>query len=228
MVDLTHGFAEGMPAFDSPWYPRFAIERAMSPETDPAGAGRTFSALHIFPHNATHVDAPRHFFATGAEVEALGLEPFIGPAVVADLCHVTLGGPIDVADLRQALADRLRPGDRVMLRTDHLDRFWGRPDFWHTSPHLTGAAAEWLVQQGVRLVGVDFNPEVTPTRDFPVHRTLLGAGVPILEYIRNLGALRTARGLLLALPTRVAGVEAVPVRALMVEGGDALALELPE
>jgi arylformamidase len=227
LVDLTHGFTEGMPSFDAPWYPRCKVERTMTPQTDPAGAGRTFSHLHLFPHNATHVDAPRHFFPNGAEVEDLGLDPFIGPAVVADLTAVPLRGAIDAGDLQQALADRLRRGDRVLLRTDHLDRHWGRPDFWHTSPYLTGGAATWLVEQGVRLVGVDFNPEITPTREFPVHRTLLGAGIPLLEYICNLRQVRGDRCYLLALPTRVVGVEATPVRTLVIEGVDSLDLQMP-
>lgn len=228
VVDITHGFAEGMPSFDSPWYPAFAIERVMTPENDPVQAGRTFSHLHLFAHNGTHVDAPCHFFAGAATSADLGLLPFIGPAVVADLTHVPLRSSIEAADLQAALGDRLCRGDRVLLRTDHLDDHWGEPDFWHASPHLTAAAAAWLVEQGVRLVGVDFNPEVTPTRDFPVHRTLLGAGIPILEYIRNLGAVQATRGWLCALPTKVAGVEAVPVRALLVEGVDDLDLALSD
>lgn len=211
-IDLTHGFAEGMPGFASDWYPSFRIEQTMTPATDPAGAGRTFSYLHLFPHNATHVDAPSHFFAGAAGVAELGLGPFIGPAVVADLSEVAPGEAIDQGRLAQALAERYQPGDRILIRTDHLDRHWGRPDFWHHSPYLTAEAAAYLVELGTPLVAVDFNPEVVPTEAFPVHRTLLGNGIPILEYVRNLGAL-PARCQLFAPPLLIEGVEAAPCRA---------------
>jgi hypothetical protein len=62
LIDLTHGFYDGMPSYPADWFPKFASERTMTPETDPYGTKRTFSYLHVFPHNGTHMEYRLHFF----------------------------------------------------------------------------------------------------------------------------------------------------------------------
>jgi arylformamidase len=75
------------------------------------------------------------------------------------------------------------------------------------------------VDRGARLVGLDCLTEVPGDKAFPVHRKLLGAGIPILEYIRNMGALTQQQVWLCALPVLVHGAEAAPVRAIALEEG---------
>lgn len=220
VVDLSHGFSAGMPAYGASWYPEFEVRPLMTPETDPAGQGRTFSQFVMNPHNATHVDAPSHFFPGAPGVSDLDPALFIGPALVADLSHKGRREPITGADLKAAAGGRLRAGERLLIRTDYLDRHWGEPDFWQSPPHLAASAADWCVVQGVRLVGLDCLTEEPGDRAFPVHRRLLGAGIPILEYIRNLAALRTRRVWLYAVPVLVHGAEAAPARVVALEGGE--------
>lgn len=62
MIDISQGWYQGMPSYDAAWYPKFDIRKAMTPRTDPAGGGRTFSDLRIFPHNGTHVESGYHFY----------------------------------------------------------------------------------------------------------------------------------------------------------------------
>jgi arylformamidase len=192
----------------------------MTPETDPVRHGRTFSQFLMNPHNATHVDAPSHFFPGAAGVNELDPDVFVGPAVVADLTHKRDLEPITGDDLEAAVGDLVTPGARLLIRTDYLDRRWGEPDFWQKPPYLAASAADWCVSRGVRLVGLDCLTEEPGDRDFPVHRRLLGAGIPILEYIRNLGALSGRSVWLCAQPVLVEGAEGAPVRALALEGGD--------
>ncbi|MDB4895493.1 MAG: hypothetical protein JWN15_1755 [Firmicutes bacterium] len=219
IVDLSLGFSPGMPAYGASWYPSFELRPIMTPETDPVAQGRRFSQFLMNPHNATHVDAPSHFVPGAAAVNDLDPEVFIGPALVADLSHKGLREPISGADLEAAVGADISPGDRLLIRTDYLDRYWGDPDFWQNPPYLDASAADWCVAQGVRLVGLDCLTEEPGDRDFPVHRRLLTAGIPILEYIRNLGALKERRVWLYALPVLVEGAEGSPVRAVAVEGG---------
>ncbi|BDG60217.1 cyclase family protein [Caldinitratiruptor microaerophilus] len=219
IVDLTHGFRAGMPAYGAAWYARFDLRRILTPDTDPAGQGRTFSQFVMNPHNATHVDAPSHFFPGAPGVAELDPAIFLGPAVVADLTHKGLREPITAADLDAVMGGEDLRGLRLLVRTDYLDRHWGDPDFWQKPPYLDATAAAWCVERGVRLVGLDCLTEEPGDRAFPVHRSLLGAGIPILEYIRNLAALRSRRVWLSALPIVVHGAEAAPVRAVALEGG---------
>jgi arylformamidase len=220
IVDLSLGFSEGMPAFGASWYPSFAIRPIMTPETDPAGQGRTFSQFEMNPHNATHLDAPCHFVAGAAGVAELDPAVFLGPAVVADLSHKGLREPIAADDLERAVGQVMAPGLRLLIRTDYLDRHWGDPDFWQKPPYLVESAARWCVERGAALVGLDCLTEVPGDLAFPVHRTLLEAGIPILEYIRNLRSLTQQRVWLCALPVLVHGAEAAPVRAIALEGGE--------
>lgn len=220
IIDLSLGFSEGMPGYGASWYASFAIKPIMTPETDPKGHGRTFSQFQMNPHNATHLDAPCHFFPGAAGVADLDPTLFMGPAVVADLSHKGLREPITGEDLEAAVGERLRPGLRLLIRTDYLDKHWGDPDFWQKPPYLVESAADWCVERKVSLVGLDCLTEVPGDQAFPVHRRLLGAGIPILEYIRNLGSLSEPEVWLCALPVLIQGAEAAPVRAVALEGGE--------
>lgn len=219
MVDLSLGFREGMPAYGASWYPSFAIRPIMSPETDPVKQGRSFSQFLMNPHNATHLDAPSHFFAGAPTIDELEAERFAGPALVANLSHKGVREPITGDDLEAAVGDLMQPGLRLLIRTDYLDRHWGDADFWQKPPYLVQSAAEWCVDRGAVLVGLDCLTEEPGDRDFPVHRALLGAHIPILEYICNLGALTERQVWLFALPVLVHGAEAAPARAVAFEGG---------
>lgn len=218
LVDLSLGFSHGMPSYGSSWYPGMEIRPIMTPQTDPAGQGRRFSQFIMNPHNATHVDAPSHFVSDGPGVDGLDPDLFIGPALVLDLTHKGMWEPVGAADLAAAARGRMRPGLRLLLRTDYLDHHWGDPDFWQKPPYLDATAARWCVEQGARLVGLDFLTEEPGDRHFPVHRALLEAGIPILEYLCNLSALQSPEVWLIAQPVLVHGVEAAPVRALALDG----------
>jgi arylformamidase len=220
IVDLSLGFSEKMPAYGASWYPSFMIKAVMTPETDPKGHGRTFSQFLMNPHNATHLDAPSHFFAGTAGVADLDPDVLCGPALVADLSHKGLREPITGEDLEHAVGAEMHPGMRLLIRTDYLDHYWGDPDFWQKPPFLVESAARWCVDRGAALVGLDCLTEVPGDQEFPVHKTLLGAGIPILEYIRNLRALSEKKVWLFALPILVHGAEGSPVRAVALEGGE--------
>lgn len=220
IIDLSLGFTAGMPAYGASWYPSFELRPIMTPETDPVKQGRRFSQFLMNPHNATHLDAPSHFIPGGPGVCDLDPGLFVGPALVADLTHKGRLEPITGADLEAAVGAAIQPGERLLIRTDYLDRYWGEADFWQRPPYLEASAADWCVDRGVRLVGLDCLTEEPGDRHFPVHRRLLGAGIPILEYIRNLAALTQPRVWLCALPVLVTDAEAAPVRAVAVEGGE--------
>ncbi|MGE5589185.1 MAG: cyclase family protein [Bacillota bacterium] len=204
-----------MPSYGASWYPPFAVRRTMTPDTDPAGLERTFTQLEVFAHNGTHVDAPVHYIPGAATLDRIPLEVFVGPALIADLSGKGLRQPISGGDLEDSVGDRWRPGMRLLIRTDYHDRHFGDPDFWQKPPYLVESAARWMVERGVVLAGLDCLTEKPGDLQAPVHRTLLAAGIPILEYLRNLAAVPAGRPFqLAALPTRVDGVEAAPVRAV--------------
>ncbi len=218
IVDLSQGWSAGMPKFGAEWYPDFELSRVMTPSSDPAGVDRTFSKYTIFPHNATHVESSLHFFPGGDELDAVAMATFVGWACVADLSSKTDLDPVSGEDLADAVGDRWCRGDRLLIRTDHARRHLGNDDYWDTAPYLTPSAADWMIENGAALVGMDCLTERPGDPDFPIHRRLLRAEIPILENLANLHELSQDECVLVAAPIKIADVEAAPVRALALEG----------
>lgn len=218
MTDISQGWYTGMPSYDAPWYPRFDVRRAMTPATDPAHSGRTFSDLHLFPHNGSHVESGFHFFETGEKIDEVPLETFVGRVCIADLSHKGDLEPVTGEDLDEALAGIWQPGDRLLIRTDHPNRYLGRDDYWDNPPYLTLSAADWAVDHSAVLVGMDCITEHPDDRSGQVHRRLLAAGIPILENVQNLDQITGPVAQLMALPIKIEGIEAAPVRAVVFEG----------
>lgn len=174
-----------------------------------AGASVNVSTVAGSPHVGTHADAPLHVRDGGASSDALPLEAFHGPATLLDVSD------LDVAIDRHALQARLAGGapERILLRTGRgiaSDRF---PAAWAA---LTPDAARWLTAGGTRLVGVDApSVDERDSRTLAVHHALFDGGACVLENL-DLRAAPTGRHLLLALPQRLVGLDAAPVRAALI------------
>ena len=130
------------------------------------------------------------------------------PSLPADQWRDTAGQLIERARHAARLAAQV-PGDgtsRVLLKTGAADGA------------LTPEGAAWLVERGVRLVGADTLSIEPETRDYPVHRILLGAGVVIVEGL-DLSAAAAGRYQLLCLPLRISGGDGAPARAVLIPDG---------
>jgi arylformamidase len=173
--------------------------------------GVNLSELCLGSHTGTHVDAPNHFVKGGKGIDQLDLGRFIGPAWVADLRRVKAG--ITAADLEKARIPRT--SRRVLLRTRN-SRWWHparafRTDFVYLAPD----GADWLVERGARLVGIDYlSIEGYGVPGAPTHKRLLGAGIPILEGL-DLFNVRPGRWQMAAFPLRIKDGDAGLTRAVL-------------
>lgn len=216
-VDISQGWYDGMPSYEAAWYPQFSSHAVMTPATDPCGVGRTFTELKLFPHNGTHIESSYHFFPDGQKIDEVPAETFVGAAVIADLSYKQDRDPVTGDDLEKAVGEVWQEGLRLLIRTDHPERHLGDADYWDTAPFIAPSAADWIVERGAALVGMDCVTEKQGERSFPIHRRLLEAEIPILENIRNLHRITKREVHLVALPILVSGVEAAPARALVFE-----------
>ena len=174
------------------------------------GDAVTLSALRCTAHLGAHVDAPLHTTAGGAAIDALPLELFMGPCRVLRV-PPTPAGRIAPAAVEELLGGRPLPA-RLLLATGTFpdpDRW--RDDFATLDPSLGG----WLAERDVRLVGVD-TPSVDPaeSKDLPAHGALVAHGLTILEGL-CLSDVPDGVYELIALPLRLAGFDASPVRAVL-------------
>jgi arylformamidase len=171
-------------------------------------------------HVGTHVDAPRHFLKDGATVDRLALARLIGPATVAYLPD---------EEISAACLERLAlpaTTTRLLLRTRNSELLAvGATQFREDYAACTPEAAEWLVDRGVGLVGIDYL-SIGRFRDGEItHRILLGAGVVVLEGL-NLSAASPGEYLLICLPIRLRGAEGAPARAILVKANCGVARRL--
>jgi arylformamidase len=172
----------------------------------------TITRLDISAHTGTHLDAPAHFIRGGATVETLDLNTLIGPALVVDARgrgHLT-------AETLEALA--IPPGvQRLLLRTDN-SALWQRAEapFAENFVAIASSGAAWLVERGVRLVGIDYL-SVAPFDDaVPTHQILLSAGVIAVEGL-DLRAIEPGDYQLICLPIKIGGADGAPCRAVLVD-----------
>lgn len=218
IIDLTQGFYQGLKPYDANWYPKFKIEYMMRPEQDPNHTNRTFTQHHIFPHNATHIESSLHFDPEGMTLDQIPLDTFIGRAIVANLSHKGKCEPITADDLERSVGLEIKEGDILLIRTDYLDENWGDEEYWVNPPYLTLEAAQWMIAKQIKFVGFDCLTEKPGDKESPVHREILKAGIPIMEYIRNLRELSHKEVFLIALPVLVEGVESAATRVIAIEG----------
>jgi arylformamidase len=175
---------------------------------DPANV----SELRLGSHTGTHVDPPVHFLDGRPSIDELPLELFHGEAVVADLTAADAIGPTELERLRLPAGT-----ERLLCRTRNSGLWSRRPvEFPEDYVAVTTDGARWLVDRGVRLVGVDFlSVERDGPPDFPVHRTLLGNGTIIVEGL-DLSGVEPGRYLFVCLPLRIVGGDGAPARAALI------------
>ncbi len=187
-------------------------------QAPPAGRWYVVTQIAMSGHAGTHVEAPLHAVAGGAAVGDLPVEHFFGEAVVLDLSDVPWSRPVARARFQEAAAHAggVRPGDIALIRFD-----WDRHNAAHGGypAYPEPAALQWLLEQGIKLMGID-SPglEVPGSRELVNHHLLFDRGIPLIESLVNLDQLQASRVYLFAQPLPALGTDAVPLRVLAFEG----------
>jgi len=193
-----------------PGDPVLVLEQIQSMDKGaPANVTRMNSSVHI----GTHVDAPHHFLNDGRTVEKLPLDVLTGPCYVMQLPDGIEAITAEVLERTEVTSDM----KRILFgtRNSHL---WARGEtkFQADFVAITEDGAEWLVEHGVQLVGVDYLSVAPYTDPLSTHLLLLKAGVIIVE---GLNLSNVMRGFydLYCLPLKIAGCEGAPARAILVD-----------
>jgi len=175
----------------------------------PVNVGQVTMSLHT----GAHTDAPYHFDDAGTPIADVDLAKYLGPCVVvyARPGAAAHGGLLP-SDLPADAAPLLQHAPRLLVRM-----YDARPTaFDEHLPHLTSELADWLAERGVVLVGVDSDSmDAFDSKDLAAHHRLARHGIAILEGI-DLSAVAPGVYDLVALPLRLVGADASPVRAVLV------------
>lgn len=202
LIDISPCLDSRSPVFpgDTP----FSTERVMSINHDcPVNVSRIAMSVHV----GAHADAPLHYTPDGQSIDAVSLEPYIGPCQVIDCCGANSISAAMLADrLEEPVAARLLFKTSDSPPGDNWD-----PDF----AAVNADAIDWLAARGVMLIGVD-TPSLDPadSKTMDAHMAVARADMRILENLK-LNHVAPGRYELIAPPLKLKGLDAAPVRAVL-------------
>ncbi|HMG00245.1 MAG TPA: cyclase family protein [Gemmatimonadaceae bacterium] len=174
------------------------------------GAGANVSSIRFGSHTGTHADAARHFFDDGQTVDKIPLERLIGPALLLSFADDVRS--VGAAELR---AHDIRGQTRILLRTRN-SAFLSQNEFVKDYTYLAPDGAQYLVDQGVELVGIDYlSIEQFHSGHHLTHRTLLERSVVIVEGL-DLSVPPPGKYQFICLPLRIEGCDGAPARAVLI------------
>ena len=212
LVDLSHTIADGLVTYKGLPAPVVCdyLSREDSRKLYEPGTEFQIAKIEMVANTGTYIDVPFHRYGDGDDLSEVELSR------VAELPGMVIRAPysrrlaVSAADLREC---DMR-GRAVLIHTG-WDEHWNTPAYYSGHPFLTADAAEFLRDSGARLVGIDsHNIDDTAGRSRPVHTTLLGAGILIVEHLCGLRLLPDEGFVFSAVPPKFKGVGTFPVRAM--------------
>ena len=205
--DVSLIISNDMPTW--PGDPSISLKRVSDMDK---GDAATVSRLEFGVHTGTHVDAPVHFIQGGSGVDTLSLDTLIG------MCEVRRAAN-DVKVINAEVLDSLHipfGTIRLLIRTSNSG-IWARGEnkFQEDFVAIDRSGAEWIVQHGIKLVGVDYLSVGPFKNGIPTHNVLLGAGVIPIEGL-NLSQIEPGEYLLYCLPLKLKDADGAPARVILI------------
>jgi kynurenine formamidase len=213
LIDLSHVIEHGMTTYPGLPAPIICdyLSRDASRGKYAAGVEFQIGKLEMVANTGTYIDSPFHRYADGKDLSALALEYLAGLDAV--VVRIPASAPRAIG---QAAFARLDVRGRAVLVHTGWDRHWRTEAYGRANPFLTADACERLRDGGVRLVGIDsVNIDDVEDSARPAHSILLGAGIPVVEHLCNLGAVPEGPIRFYAVPPKVVGFGSFPVRAFI-------------
>jgi arylformamidase len=211
-VDLSHTVEHGLLTYKGLPTPVISDYRSRAASREHYAVGTEFQIgkIEMVGNTGTYIDAPFHRFPDGKDLSELPLESLAalpGVRVTADAQSVIDVDSFQGKDLR---------GKAVLVHTG-WSRHWLTNHYFDGCPFLTQRAAEFLVKSGAILVGIDsLNIDDVNDKTRPVHTSLLGANIPIVEHLTNLDAIPDEGFRFFAVPVKVKSFGNFPVRAFAI------------
>ena len=210
MVDLTQVIQPTAPDAQRKFVVRIHDALQEIPgKVRPEGEWYVMSDVDLMGHVGTHIEAPFHCLKKGADLSQIPLDRLVGDAVILNLVTAKAEGGVTLRQVQDAakVAGGLRKGDIVFCRMG-------------PTPYFSTAPLKWLVEQGMKLMGVDSGGvELADdkTQANVNHLVLFRAGIPVIENLANLDRVSRPRVKVYALAIPVHGLDAFPLRVIAVE-----------
>ena len=212
-IELSHTIENGMITYAGLPGPVISDHLSREASRDHYAADTTFQIgkIEMIANTGTYIYAPFHRYEHGGDLSQLAL------ASVANLDGLS----VHVDNAERAIEPKVFKGcdvkDKAVLIHTGWDVHWGTDLYFDHHPYITRTSAEFLKSEGAMLVGIDsLNIDDNSEGTRPAHTILLGAEIPIVEHMRNLGALPNSGFKFFAVPAPVKGMGSFPVRAFAI------------
>ena len=168
------------------------------------------SCIRMSLHTATHIDFPRHFFSEGKAQEDFSLDKYYGKVYVVEISD----DPITAEALQRG---GIPSHTKKLLIKAGNSKLYKNKKFSKEFNALSDSGADWLVERGIELVGIDYlSIEKYENNDYYVHKTLLKNDILIIEGL-NLEKVKEGEYEIYALPLKIPAKDAAPVRVFLIE-----------
>ncbi len=212
-VDLSHAVEEGLITYKGLPAPLICdyLSREDSRKHYAPGTEFHIGKIEMVANTGTYVDSPFHRYPQGRDLSQLPL------ASLANLDGVVVRKKRQVRAVDKSVFDGVDVGGKAVLVHTGWDEYWKTDRYFEGHPFLTKDAAEHLARNGAILVGIDsLNIDSTDDPSRPVHSILLGADIPIVEHLCNLGSLPDTGFKFFAVPVMIRKFGSFPVRAFAI------------
>jgi arylformamidase len=211
-IELSHVITSGLSTLPDLPAPEITPHLTREDSRGRYAPGTEFAIdrITMVGNTGTYLDSPFHRYPDGTDLAGLPLERLADlPAVVVR----TAGS--GVREVGVAALEGLTVAGRAVLLHTGGDRHWATSRYTVDAPYLSRAGAQWLVEHGAALVGIDAAniDDITPAGARPAHTLLLAAGIPIVEHLTGLADLPPTGARFTAAPPRVSAFGTFPVRA---------------
>jgi len=203
-IDISMPLRDAMVHWPSD--PPVSIKRVKDIEK---GDTANLSVISMGAHSGTHVDAPIHFLKQGQGIDNIAINTLVGRARVIEIRDTESIKP------EELVGHRIRGGERILFKTENSSHAWQKDEFVEDFVFISDAAADLLVDRGVRLIGIDYLSVGSFKHGGTyVHKTLLNGGIWIIEGL-NLSDVTPGRYSLICLPLRIVAGDGAPARAIL-------------
>jgi len=213
IIDLSHTIEDGLITYKGLPAPIICdyLSREASQTYYEEGTTFQIGKIEMVSNTGTYIDCPFHRYEDGKDLHDTEIERFVDLETIVIRADHKKHGP--VLDLELFYEQDLR-GKAVLINTN-WDRHWNTDTYYADHPYLTQAAAEYLKQQGAKLVGIDsYNVDDTHHNSRPVHSILLREEILIVEHLTRLDLIPEDGSITFsAIPPRIKGMGTFPVRA---------------
>ena len=221
LIDLSHVVEHGLITYKGLPAPIICdfLSREQSRQHYAPGTEFNIAKIEMVANTGTYLDSPFHRYEKGKDLSELELSSLanLEGVIVRGKGEGVKGKEAQRSIGIQELGDIAVKGKAVLIHTG-WDTYWETDQYFDgTHPFLTKDAAQFLADQGAALVGIDsYNIDDTADLTRPAHSILLGAGIPIVEHMCNLGDLPNTGFKFFAVPVKVKGMGTFPVRAFAI------------